>query len=307
MNYPLGPNKHAWGYPMQQLRSLVAAPVFAVFGASSAWGALITGPTSPYYLDGGLTEVIYVVQGTAVINAFDWNLLACPGCEGTLAVTNVVSTTRYSNSSGTGEQYELDGTPTGTTWPTTPPLAGETSNRFYDGTSDGTQNYTVEYDSSPLGGEQKIIVTDANWQNPALLFTIPGSAPKDSVGVAYDSTTNSLWISGFFTDVIANYMLDGTPLSSFNTGITGMFALAFDPADGTLWFSQGGTNALYQFSTSGTLLQSGIPSGLPNANFLSGEFAVTSSVPVPAALPLFTSGLGLLGWLGKRKRKAQPA
>src|SRR4029077_7212606 len=33
---------------------------------------LITGPTSPYYLDDRLGQRIYVVQGTSVINSFPW-------------------------------------------------------------------------------------------------------------------------------------------------------------------------------------------------------------------------------------------
>src|SRR5262249_39257502 len=34
--------------------------------------------------------------------------------------------------------------------------------------------------------------------------------------------------------------------------------------------------------------------------------SVTSAVPLPAALPLFASGLGVMGWLARRRRKQTP-
>jgi hypothetical protein len=42
--------------------------------------------------------------------------------------------------------------------------------------------------------------------------------------------------------------------------------------------------------------------------FITGELTVTQTTPLPAALPLFATGLGALGLLGwRRKRKAQTA
>jgi hypothetical protein len=133
------------------------------------------------------------------------------------------------------------------------------------------------------------------------LFALPG-ALQDFLGVAYDPNNNSLWISGYQKDVIADYSLDGTLLSSFTTGQLYLTALAFDPADSTLWFNIGG-NTLYQYSTSGELLQSGMPIGLPSGRGDAGEFAEPiSSVPLPSALPLFASGLAGLGRLSRRKK-----
>jgi hypothetical protein len=57
-----------------------------------------------------------------------------------------------------------------------------------------------------------------------------------------------------------------------------VLALAFDPADGTLWFTSDAANELFQYSTSGVLLQSGTPSGLPGIDsdtrsfWTAGEF-----------------------------------
>jgi hypothetical protein len=230
-----------------------------------AWATpVFTGPTSPYFLDEYLNHQIYVVQGTSVSYGFAWAYgPACTNfCEGSLAVTNVVSTNWWGSDfpgSTTDGRYTLSGTPTGTSW------AGTTgAHQIYDGTSDGTHNYTLDLTSST------VIQTDLNWQNPVGLFLTSGS----SLGVTYDPNNNSLWTSTINNGVISDYSLTGTLLSSFATSVSFVSALAFDPADGTLWFSNNATNELFQYSTSGTFLQSGVPTGLPNERaYNAGEFA----------------------------------
>ena len=208
---------------MPQLRLLATAAwsgLSLMLGASSSWAIPFTGPTSPYYLDNYGNQTIDVVQGTNVINSFPW--FYDPGCtnfcEGSLAVTNVVSTNWFGSYGGsaTAGQYTLSGAPTGIGWSGTPPPAGETSNLFYDGASDGTYNYTVEYSNYPPETEN-VIATNLNWQNPVMLFSIPGETSAAYLGITYDPNNNSLWVSGWQTDVIADYSLTGTLLSSFAT------------------------------------------------------------------------------------------
>ena len=191
--------------------------------------------------------------------------------------------------SATGGQYTLSGIPTGTTWTGTPPPAGEAYNYFFDGTSDGTHNYTVEYrnSNSPNQVDLKanVIATDLNWQNPVVLFSIEGVylPQKAYAGVTYDPINNSLWFSGVGAlDVIAQYSLTGTLLSSFSTGIALPAALRWPsiPPTATLWFNNC-CSLLYQYSTSGVRLQSGTPSGLPDARLTRRRVCRTSALSRP--------------------------
>ena len=214
---------------------------------------VFTGPTSAYYLDQFNTThaTIYVVQGTSVIRSFTTSYSSTNDFEGIFAVSNVVTTNGFGSAYGlgTGGQYSLTGTPNGISH-TAQATPGYTTEYTFDGTSDGTHNYTVQYTADQGGGA--VIQTDANWQNPSVLFSVAGGGAY--LGIAYDATNNSLWFSGWNASTIADYSLSGTPLSSFNTGQTDTAALGYDAADNTLWVNSHYSSTLEQFSTAGVLL-----------------------------------------------------
>jgi len=161
-----------WLTPVRATAALFAA--VTVLGAPYSWATpVFTGPTSPYYLDDFLAHTIYVAQGATIINSFPVTAYTpqCLGdCESNLAVTDVVSTNWFgrgnSGSSSNGGQYARNGVPTGTSWQGTPPPNNERGDSLYDGTSDGSHNYAVEYTSSAF--TESVIQTDLNWQNAHL-------------------------------------------------------------------------------------------------------------------------------------------
>ncbi len=279
--------------------------------ATSVRAAPFTGPTSPYYLDNYVAKMIYVVQGTSVINSFSWAYSAGNNAsynEANLAVTNVVTTNGFGSNYGTpvtAGQYTLAGAPTGVAH-IAQPTPGFTSENTFDGTSDGRHNYTVQYFGVDGSGNhtEDVVETDANWQHPTALFSVQSSAGAtgEDLGVTYDPTNNSLWISGYETTSISDYSLSGTLLSSFDTGqLFALVALGLDHADNTLWVSKGESNTLEQWSKTGVLLQSGIPTGLPAGDSLAGDFA-TTAVPEPATLALL--GIGIASLAIARRRRA---
>ena len=86
------------------------------------------------------------------------------GGEYAIAVAGSVKTLHNGNCGGggcgLGADYSLAFGYSGTDY-TYPPVQAS----FYDGASDGTNNYSVDYSG---GGVYRF---DANWTNPALLFT----------------------------------------------------------------------------------------------------------------------------------------
>jgi hypothetical protein len=286
----------------------------AVFGVS-ARAELVTGPVSPYYLD-GYGSTIYVVQGLSVVASFP-TAYGQGEFEQALAVGGGTIRTRAGLLSGGPDglsgEYTLDGIPTGTSY-LTPPSG---SLRYYDGTSSGPTNFFVDHGVPEFfGGVYK---ADRRWQDPQFLFYAQGICdhPPDQPGchglsgVAFDPLNHSLWVSSRPDSRIQEYSMGGKLLAQFTFADPFSYnaALGVDPMDHTLWMTTGGTGFLRQYSldpsTFGMLLQSGIPAGLPDGRFLfdSGDF---NHVPEPSSALLIAAGISALAALRCALRRKRP-
>jgi hypothetical protein len=242
----------------------------------------VAGPLSPYYVTAGDQGHNYILQGNTATLFNQAN--AANGGEYAIAVTDTVRTLGNGNAGqhGLGSQYTLAGVYTGVNY-TYPASLSATA--FYDGTSDGRSNYSVDF----LTGA--VYRLNADWTSPSILFNLSRSG---LIGITYDTTNNSLWISAFSGNTISNYSLTGALLSTFNATQSTLSCLALDSADNTLWVgSQSTLGTFYQYSKTGVLLSTVTYAALVNQNTLGGEFSV-GAVPEPSAIAL----LGLGGALG---------
>jgi hypothetical protein len=139
--------------------------------------------------------------------------------------------------------------------------------------------------NSPLGIDLNGPYSIAAGDTLNLVFTVTND-PPGGVGFLYfdldgDGAFDDAYLVDFISSSVANNTsiaasLFVSPFWDLNTpGVYGFRVLAVGPAG------------------SGTA-----------ASFDSAAVSV-SAIPLPPALPLFAGGLGLLGWLGRRKRSAQ--
>jgi hypothetical protein len=193
-----------------------------------------------------------------------------------------------------GSRFNLAGGPL----PGGPYLNSIASSQLHDGTSDGLYNYSVNYATGD------VIQFDRNWATPTVLFNATGSLPAAGY-ITMNAADGSFWLSEWGgPDRVEHRTHGGSLLGSFNSGIVGSAGLALDPADGTLWMSDG-NNTLYQFSQAGTLLQS--PTYSLNGSLLGMEFA-TTAVPEPSAFALLAAGLLLMiGFAWRNQRQSSGA
>jgi PEP-CTERM motif len=268
------------------MKSPFVAAVCLVALAFSGVALAGPGPSSPLYLtyafdlNGG--NSIVVVQGNSVSS---FGEAYGPPDEVPIAVGGDVRTAG-AFPGWLGGQYSLSGTPTGTAYPL-PSIPGSA----YDSTTDGSHNYLVDY---TYGG---VYQTARDFTNAVPLFTASGPY---NVGITYDKANNSLWLSGWgATTVVTDYSMNGTVLSSFDTGHYENASLAMDPATHTLWLvDDENTFKLEQYSTAGVLLSTGPYVGYT----LGGEFDMGATpTPEPGTLVMF--GSGILGLAGLVRRK----
>jgi len=251
--------------------------ILACFFYCSTVSAIIitpSGPKSELYVTLWQNAGIAVVQGNTIVRSWanSGNL------EIAISVTDKVRTLGH-YSSGTGAEYTLDGTFTGTTF-------GTTTSYFHDGASDGQYSYAILWNTGNL------YRYNTNWTNPQYMFNVGAQ----SVGITYDPTNDSFWVSNWGDGSVKNFSRSGALLSSFSTGYGYLSGLAMDYADGTLWMSPSAGSTLVQYSRTGTQLSS------VTYNFAGGvygaEFAF--AVPEPSTIALLMLAIGLLG-LWKKK------
>lgn len=208
--------------------------------------------TSEYFLMAGDQSMFHVIQGGVLRRS--WSV---PG--GTdqyqypIAVIDTIRTTG-ADADEIGAEYDLSGNLLGPHY-THPSIA-----RSWDGTTDGTYNYTIGDD----GGIHRHL---RNWGNPILLF---GAGSLGSI--TYDPSNDSLWVGQWDTSTVINYTDSGVVLSSFDTGHTRNMALALDHADGTLWLHDKTTQGTFeQWTRTGSRLQRIAVAGMNTQNALGGE------------------------------------
>jgi hypothetical protein len=172
--------------------------------------------------------------------------------------------------------------------------------------------YTGTFTGAIVGGPSPIILSSSG------IGTDP-TAAYNLTNVSFSHNTSIPDFSGppFAIQTIYNGALT---LSGGGNGIggsyTGTFQLFADTSGGTIHLDLTdliGSGVLAGYAGSGTADGTVAFTPILPPNGFDGTFDITvnatlSNTPLPAALPLFASGLGALGLLGwRRKRKAQAA
>jgi len=135
-----------------------------------------------------------------------------------------------------------------------------------------------------------------------------------TIGNGFDSSSGDLeFANGTLFGVDGNngtdrlYSITTGPVTGTDIGSTGLsqlFGLAF--AEGVMFGFSGQSSDLLSVNLITGLASSlGAISGFTGGNGVFGASTVVSVVPLPAALPLYGTGLALMGFVGWRRRRKQ--
>lgn len=185
-------------------------------------GSAFAQPISDYYMTGAAGERSIIASGNSFIEIPTQNNgekpIACRGDIRTFASTDV--------GNNTGGLYNLNAEFQGTTFVNT--IA---SSNFSDATTDGVRIYAVNITTN------SVVQFSMNYTHPRVLFTLPGDRLAYAC-IAFEPTTNSLWIARFLgSTTVDNFDLEGNLLSQVDVGAGFITTLARDPVDGTLWLA----------------------------------------------------------------------
>ncbi len=250
----------------------LAAMAALVLGAA----AIAAAQSTPYYITDGDASTMYIVQNGTLQATVPTYSLAYP-----LAVmTSVILGQR--DDAGARE-YTLAGAPTGNTW-----TGSGQFTQILDGATDGT---TYNYGVLCCTAVPSVIRTNLHWQNSTVLFNLPGG--QDGWGIAYDPTTAHLFVS-MSGPIVREFDLAGNQLSSFTPAAGTLVGLAYEQSTDTLWGKLNGGGTLYQYSKSGTLLNTVVVPGFSPSNDYGGEMQAAPIEPIPALSGAGLAALGLL-------------
>lgn len=258
----------------------------------------LAGPVSTLYVtsDFNSSSKTYVVQGNAIVSSFS----NPTGRESAIAVDGDVRT-MGDMAGAKGSRYDLAGNLLAASVYSTPTGIAN----FYDGTTDGQYNYTIDHNNFNSGFA--VYRFDRNWSNGTALF-----APTTrSSGITYDKTSNTLWTLNTVGSGTAmqQYSMSGALLSTVDLlpDANLAYALAYDAADDTFWTfnyaGSGDSHFFYQYSRTGALLSTSTISGFGGGMLLGAEFNLSAPpgrLPEPSALALVLLA-GLAGAVARRR------
>jgi hypothetical protein len=148
----------------------------------------------------------------------------------------------------------------------------------------GATTFNLDFGANAISGTVSGLNTNLGFDSDLFGAILPANAILESIQVTFTSAVGG---NGFTPNTFI-YTIDGNPITQ------------------SLPSSLGG-NLDISISLAAALLDN---VGLNEIQFLAvADYQITINlleadvVPIPAALPLFLGGLGMMGWLGKRRKR----